>query len=100
MAKKKKKPLNLWHLIVLLLTTGFFYVWQQCFLVNLGYQIQEAENQHKELTMENRQLNTQVLSLKSASEIRQRIKIFNLPLVEPKEWNIYPLGAVATPDSK
>ena len=89
MAKKKKTPLSLWHYIILLLVAGFFYVWQQCFLVNLGYQIQEAENAHKELTMENRQLNAQVLSLKSITEIRQRIKNFNLPLVEPREWNIH-----------
>ena len=89
MRRKKKQGFEFWHIVVLLLVAIFFYVWQQGLIVNQGYRIGKAEIGYKELLTENRQLQAQALSLKSISAIRSRLQKFNLPLVEPKSWNIY-----------
>ena len=87
--RKKKPALTFWHYTIFILMGIFFYVWQQGFVVNLGYQIHSAEEKYKELLMENQQLHTQLVALQNVSAIRQRIREFQLPLIEPKEWNIY-----------
>ncbi|MFH2069333.1 MAG: hypothetical protein ABII89_07745 [Candidatus Omnitrophota bacterium] len=89
MRRKKKQGFKFWHIVLLLLVAIFFYVWQQGLIINLGYQLGEAEIRHKELLTENRQLRAQSLSLKSVSAVRLRLQKFGLPLVEPKSWNIY-----------
>ena len=89
MRRKKKQGFEFWHIVVLLLTAIFFYVWQQGVIINQGYQIGEAEIKYKERLTENRQLQAQALSLKSISAIRSRLEKFGLPLVEPKSWNVY-----------
>ena len=94
MRKKKKQQFILWHYIALVIIAIFFYVWQQGFIVNLGYQIQGAETEYNNFLAENRQMEAEMLFEKSVSAIRARIRYFNLPLVEPKSWNIYYLNEV------
>ncbi|MCX5643002.1 MAG: hypothetical protein NTY10_07280 [Candidatus Omnitrophica bacterium] len=89
MRRKKKQGFEFWHIVILFLVAIYLYAWQKGVVFNQGYRIGEAEIRHKELLMENRQLDAQVLSLKSISAIRFRLQKFGLPLVEPKSWNIY-----------
>ena len=89
MRKKSRQAFTLWHYTVAGLIAIFFYVWQQGFIVNLGYQINNVEKECQELLVENQQLQAKILSLKNVPEMKQKLRTFNLPLLEPKEWNVY-----------
>lgn len=104
MTGTRRSPATAGRLTRLLLRTWFFFLltavlllftWPRSLLLNRESRLREAETRHRQLLDENQRLETRLLWLRNADQLRRRLAHFQIELVEPESWNIHYLEAAA-----
>jgi cell division protein FtsL len=74
-------------IIALLMASSLFYVWSRVMVINLGYDLSEAMEEHWKLVGENKKLHIEIATLKSPARI-ERIAQEELEMEKPLSGQI------------